>query len=116
MWPKATLDFFQQAYEDHIKKESQKEGASNGGSNSNKSSGSKNSNFKNYVNKSPSSAVAASFKQNDNNNECDQISGSSSSSSSKSKDNRVWLISPLIDKLPSSVKGRILKNSSYAIR
>lgn len=95
---RATLEFFQQAYEDHIKKENQKDSSGSGLSSSSKSSGTKNSNFKNYVNKSPSSA--SSIKDDCSTN---------STNSSKSKENRVWLISPLIDKLPSNVKGRILK-------
>lgn len=95
---KATLEFFQQAYEDHMKKENQKETGSNSG---NKSSGSKNSNFKNYVNKSPSSAAAGVSSKD--------VCLTTASNSKTAKENRVWLISPLIDKLPSNVKGRILK-------
>lgn len=90
---RAVLEFFQQAYEEHMKKESAKDSATGS---TNKPSASKNSNFKNFVNKSPSSATTSK-------DEC-SVSGDG-----KSKENRVWLISPLIDKLPTCVKGKILQ-------
>ena len=95
---RAVLEFFQQAYEEHMKKESQKDSATASNSASKSSGSSKNSNFKNFVNKSPSSAAAMPSKD-----EC------SVSTDGKSKENRVWLISPLIDKLPTCVKGKILQ-------
>lgn len=100
---RATLEFFQQAYDEQVKKENQKD--SNSGSNS-KSSGIKSSGFKGYANKSPSSAgVSSSILNKDNDN----------SNNNKIKENRVWLISSLIDKLPSNVKGRILKMISMQL-